>query len=97
MDPLAQYAIVFLLTALVAYQIVVVRFAVARIERTVAHIAAFLKLDTSKPPPLSESVKELARQPDGKFTAIHAYRAETGAGLAEAQAVVEEYLASLDS
>jgi hypothetical protein len=96
MDPLLQYAILFLLVLLAAYQIVSVRFAVARIERKVAHIAAFLRIDTSRPPPLSERVQELARQPGRKLEAIRAYSADTGFGVVESAAAVEAYLASLE-
>ena len=39
MDALLQYAIVFLVALLVAYQIVSVRFALARVERKLAHAA----------------------------------------------------------
>jgi hypothetical protein len=45
--------------------------------------------------PLSERVKELARDPGRKIEAIKAYREETGAGLAEAKEAVEAYLGTL--
>jgi ribosomal protein L7/L12 len=94
MDPLLQYVIVFLVAVLVCYQVVAVRFAVARIERKVAHVAAFLRIDTSKPPPPSERVRDLARQPGRKIEAIRAYSADTGLGVVEAAAALEAHLAS---
>jgi cell division protein FtsL len=97
MDALLQYAIIFLVALLVAYQIVSVRFALARVERKIAHIAASLHIDTSTPPPLSERVQELARHPESKREAIRRYSADTGLGLVESAAVVEAYLSSLES
>jgi ribosomal protein L7/L12 len=96
MDSLLQYAIIFLVALLAAYQIVSVRFALARVERKIAHIAAFLHIDTSTNPPLSERVQELARQPGSKMAAIRRYSADTGLGLVESAAAVEAYLASLN-
>jgi ribosomal protein L7/L12 len=96
-DPLVQYAAIFLVVLLVVYQIVSVRFAVARIERKLAHLAAFLRIDTSNTPPLSERVRELARDPATRSEAIRRYSADTGLGLVEAKAVVDEYIASLES
>lgn len=43
-------------------------------------------------PPLSDHVKQLARDPDGLITAIKACREETGSGLREAKAAVEAYI-----
>jgi ribosomal protein L7/L12 len=51
----------------------------------------------SPPPPLSEHVKSIARDPTGrieKIAAIKAYRDETGAGLKEAKDAVEAWLAT---
>lgn len=45
-------------------------------------------------PPLSDRVKELARDPARKIEAIKVYREETGAGLAEAKEAVEAFTAS---
>jgi hypothetical protein len=45
--------------------------------------------------PPSDRVKEIARDPARKIEAIKAYRAETGAGLAEAKEMVEAYIDSL--
>jgi len=45
--------------------------------------------------PLSDRVKEIARDPNRKIEAIQAYREETGAGLAEAKDAVEAYIDSL--
>ncbi|QJW93051.1 hypothetical protein FTUN_0551 [Frigoriglobus tundricola] len=96
MDPLFQYVVVFLVVLLVAYQIVAIRFSVARVERKVAHIAAFLRIDTSRAPPPSDRVKELARQPGGRIAAARAYSADTGLGIVESAAAVDDYLASQD-
>jgi hypothetical protein len=51
--------------------------------------------DVSKLPPLSESVKSLARDPGRKIEAIKMYREETGRGLAEAKDAVEAYMQTL--
>ncbi len=96
MDPLFQYTLAFLVVLLVAYQIVAIRFSVARVERKVTHIAAFLRIDTSKPPPLSDRVKELARQPGNRIAAVRAYSADTGLGLVESAAAINDFLASQD-
>jgi hypothetical protein len=97
MDPLIQLAIVFLAVLLVVYQIVVIRFSVARIERKLAHVAAFLHIDTSKSPPPSERVRDLARQPGRKLDAVRAYSGDTGLGVVESAAAIEAYLATLES
>lgn len=47
------------------------------------------------PAPLSDRVKELARDPTRKIEAIKLYREETGEGLAEAKEAVEAYVRSL--
>ena len=97
MDPLLQYTLIFLVVLLVAYQIVSIRFALIRVERKITHIVAFLRIDTSQPPPLSDRVKELARQPGSKSAAIRMYSADTGLGFVESAAVIEAYLASTES
>ncbi|MBI1918362.1 MAG: ankyrin repeat domain-containing protein [Planctomycetes bacterium] len=48
-----------------------------------------------KGPPLSDRVKEIARDRYRKIEAIKVYREETGAGLAEAKEAVEAYINSL--
>jgi len=48
------------------------------------------------PAPLSERVKDIARDPGRKIEAIKVYREETGAGLAEAKGAVEAYVDSLE-
>jgi hypothetical protein len=56
----------------------------------------FRKSSTGQPPvPLSDRVKELARDPNRKVEAIALHREETGADLAEAKAAVEAYINSL--
>jgi hypothetical protein len=58
--------------------------------------AIFGASSRSQPPaPLSDRVKELARDPTRKIEAIALYREETGAGLAEAKESVEAYVRSL--
>jgi ribosomal protein L7/L12 len=42
-------------------------------------------------PSLSQRVKDIARNPGGKISAIKAYREETGAGLAEAKNAIEAW------
>jgi hypothetical protein len=46
-------------------------------------------------PPLSDPVKEIARDPDRKIEAIKLYREETGAGLRESKEAVEAYIEGL--
>ena len=69
---------------------------IARLQRDVALIARHLNVDLNQAPVLSERVKELAREPARKIEAIAQLREETGAGLAEAKAIVEKYIRSLD-
>jgi ribosomal protein L7/L12 len=45
--------------------------------------------------PLSDRVKDIARDPSRKIEAIQAHREETGAGLAEAKDAVESYINGL--
>jgi hypothetical protein len=45
--------------------------------------------------PLSDRVKEIARDPARKIEAIKVHREETGAGLVEAKAAVEAYFRTL--
>jgi hypothetical protein len=66
-----------------------------RIERKLSLLLKHHGIESSLGPPLSEQVKELARNPSLKIMAIKAYREETGVGLAEAKAAVEEYIDSL--
>jgi ribosomal protein L7/L12 len=54
-----------------------------------------LDLDLTERLHLSDRVKKLAANPAHKIAAIKAYRDETGAGLADAKAAVELYIASL--
>jgi hypothetical protein len=53
-------------------------------------------VEVPPPPPsgLSSEVERLASAPDGKIAAIKLYREQTGAGLAEAKAKIEEFLQS---
>ena len=53
-------------------------------------------VDVPPPPPsgLSSEVERLANAPGGKIAAIKLYREQTGAGLAEAKARIEEFLQS---
>jgi ribosomal protein L7/L12 len=62
-----------------------------RIDRKVTRIATHLGVDATAPLPLSDRVKELARDPARKIEAIKVYREETGVGLAEAKEAVEAY------
>jgi ribosomal protein L7/L12 len=69
----------------------------ARTERKVNLLLKHFNLDSTYGygPPLSERVKELARDPRRKIEAIKVYREETGVGLAEAKDAVESYINSL--
>ncbi len=60
-------------------------------------VYAFLGFQAMRPKnpnaaPLSDRVKELARDPELKIEAIKAYREETGASLAEAKDAVEAFM-----
>ena len=68
---------------------------VASVDRKVTRIATHLGIDPRATLPLSDRVKELARDPDRKIEAIKAHREETWAGLAEAKEAVEAYQRSL--
>jgi ribosomal protein L7/L12 len=96
MDPIIQYAILFLV-CLLALQSVAIWFAVARVGQQLARIVAHLGIDTSKPLPLSDRVKELARQPSRKIEAIKLLREETGMSLSEAKTAIDEYIRSMES
>jgi ribosomal protein L7/L12 len=70
----------------------------ARIARMEAKLNLLLRqsgIDVTAGLPLSDRVKELARDPSRKIQAIKVYRDETGAGLADAKAAVETYINSL--
>jgi ribosomal protein L7/L12 len=61
----------------------------------VAHAAAYTPsasaTGASFEPTLSQHVKDIARDPGGKISAIKAYREETGAGLKDAKDAVEAW------
>ena len=63
-----------------------------RVERRLNLLLRHFNIDPAPGSPLSERVKGLADDPARKIEAIKAYREETGAGLAEAKAVVEAYI-----
>ncbi len=67
---------------------------IARIEHKVNLLLRHSGIDLLEGLPLSDRVKELARDPARKIEAIKVYRQETGAGLAEAKEAVEAYLHS---
>jgi ribosomal protein L7/L12 len=69
-----------------------------RLERTERKLNALLRhfnLEWTRSSPLSDRIKELARDPKRKIEAIKVYREETGAGLAEAKEAVEAFMDSL--
>jgi hypothetical protein len=90
------YAIVFLGALLIAFQVITVRFTLIRVERKVNLILDHLGIDPMKAPPLSDRVKEIARDPNRTIEAVKALREESGLGLAEALAAVKAYRQSLD-
>jgi ribosomal protein L7/L12 len=67
---------------------------VARIERKLNALLRHHGVDPTQGLPLSDRVKSLADDPARKIEAIRVYRAETGAGLAEAKEAVEAYIHS---
>ena len=64
-----------------------------RLERKIDAIMRLLEVDLTQGRPMSEMVKQLARDPMNKIEAIRLYRQETGVGLAEAKDAVEAYMA----
>ena len=63
-----------------------------RVEHKLNKLLRHFNLEAASP--LSERVKTLADDPAKKIEAIKVYREETGVGLAEAKAAVEEYINS---
>ncbi len=69
---------------------------VNRVEGLLLRLLRHHGIDTTELLPLSERVKEIARDPTRKIEAIKFYREETGASLAEAKQAVEDYIRTLD-
>jgi ribosomal protein L7/L12 len=65
-----------------------------RAERKLNAVLRHFGIDPAQSLPLSDRVKELARDPARKIEAIKLYREETGAGLAEAKKAVETFINS---
>jgi hypothetical protein len=63
-----------------------------RVERRLNLLLRHFNIDTAPGSQLSERVRRLADDPARKIEAIKVYRDETGAGLAEAKAAVEDYI-----
>src|SRR5262245_53720078 len=63
-----------------------------RVDRRLSLLLRHFNIDPAPGSPLSDRVKVLADDPGRKIEAIKVYREETGAGLAEAKAVVEAYV-----
>ena len=93
-EPLV-YGLIFLCVLLIVYQVVTVRFTLIRVEQKLNRVMATLKVEPGGPVPLSERVKEAARDPARKIEAIRLLREESGLGLAEAKAAVEAYTNTL--
>jgi hypothetical protein len=66
----------------------------ARLEHKLNLLLRHSGIDLLQGLPLSERVKEMARDPARKIEAIKIDREETGTGLAEAKEAVEAYLNS---
>lgn len=64
-----------------------------RLEHRLSLLLRHFNIDPAAGSPLSDRVRGLADDPARKIEAIRAYREETGAGLAEAKAAVEAYIA----
>lgn len=71
------------------------RSRIARIEHKVNLLLKANGIEVVKGLPLSDRVKEIARDPARKIEAIKTYREETGAGLADAKEAVEAHINSL--
>jgi hypothetical protein len=93
MEPVLYWILGFVI-GLLLHQVFAIGSALGRLESKVARISHAMGIDLTKPLPLSDRVKELARDPARKIEAIKVYREETGAGLAEAKAAVEAYIAN---
>jgi ribosomal protein L7/L12 len=65
-----------------------------RVERKLNLVLGNAGIELPQGQPLSDRVKEIAREPGRKIEAIKVYREETGVGLAEAKQAVEEYIHS---
>jgi ribosomal protein L7/L12 len=65
---------------------------VRRIEYKVNMLLRHAGLDPAQGFPLSEQVKDLARDPGRKIEAIKVYREETGASLKDAKDAVEAFI-----
>jgi ribosomal protein L7/L12 len=83
-----------LLSLVTVMTLVIVIQLYARVVHLQRHMFLLLRhhgIDPTKPPEVSDRVKELARDPARKIEAIKLMREETGADLAEAKGWVEEY------
>jgi ribosomal protein L7/L12 len=67
----------------------------ARTERKLNALLRHFGIEPNQGPPLSDRVKELARDPEQKIAAIKVYREETGVSLREAKEAVEAFMNSL--
>ncbi len=67
----------------------------ARIERKLTALLHHHNVDITQGRPVSERVKEIARDPQRKIEAIKVYREETGSSLVEAKDAVEAFMNSL--
>jgi ribosomal protein L7/L12 len=72
-----------------------IRRDVARLDRKLNLLLKQMNIAFEEFAPLSDRVKEMARDPSRKIRAIKAYREETGVGLAEAKDAVEAFINSL--
>ncbi len=66
----------------------------SRVEQKLNVLLHQFNIDLTQGLGLSDRVKELAADPSRKIEAIKAYRAETGASLADAKLAVETYMNS---
>ena len=62
-----------------------------RLERKLNAVLRHFQIDPTSAAPLSDRVKELARDPSKKIEAIKAYREETGTSLIEAKTAIEAF------
>lgn len=84
-----------LLVIAVYLSLVIVQRSLERVEHKVNMILRHLNIDVMQGVPLSDRVKEIARDPARKIEAIKVYREETGASLVDAKKAVEDYMHSL--
>ena len=90
---LGYFFLLLVIVILLAVLVTDIKGRLARVEHKLNLLLRNAGIELGQP--VSDRVKEIARDPARKIEAIKVYREETGAGLAEAKQAVEEYINSL--